>query len=258
MPSDNEITPEQDDEEDGTKTTPTLEVHTTAIDNVDLSMMFIRPPLRGVGLDGAVLRGDTIEVRRLKRLLRERDLNDEGNDVAILKLRLTHADLLNEISHFQKVKGNSRNITKALNNSLSKNTQMMRKLAKMHNAEMWRNLGNEKVKRFVETFTLVHHQQPLMEKLDPKQKFVLKDPKQREEEIQKKAKKLVDYATHLRKISQVRYRACALCEHRFDIRNLTKTVTLKSVWNKRKQFVSSDMEDELHFLPVFPSKYHPL
>ena len=80
-PSDNE-TPEQDDEEDGTKTTQTLEVHTTAIDNVDLSMMFIRPPLRGIGLDGAVLRGDTIEVRRLKRLLRERDLNDEGNDVA--------------------------------------------------------------------------------------------------------------------------------------------------------------------------------
>jgi hypothetical protein len=222
----------EDDDDDGDNLKDKI-----LIKDIDMSMMFVRPPLRGIGLDGGALRGDSIQVRRLKRFLRERGLNDAGSDTQVLKLRLTHADLLDEIQYFQKLRGNSRNITKALNNSLSKNTQMMRRLAKMNNAEMWRNLGNDKIKRFVETFTLVHSDPPDgPSKFLNKRKFILRDSKDVEEENQLKASRVAEYARHQHKISQVRYRACALCEHRFDIRNLTKAVTLKSVWNKRQQF----------------------
>ena len=206
------------------------------IKDIDLSMMFVRPPLHGVGPDGAALRGDSIEVRRLKRFLRERSLNSEGNDIKILKLRLTHADLLNEIDSFRRLRGSDRSITTTLNNSLTRNTQIMRNLAKMNGAKMWRNLGNEKVKRFVETFTLAGHADPPSKK---RNRFGFKGKKDKEEleaEMEQKAKEAAAYVRHQHMISQTRYRACALCEHRFDIRNLTKTVTLKSVWNHRKTF----------------------
>ena len=204
-----------------------------AIDDIDLSMMFVRPPLRGVGPDGAALRGDSIEVKRVKRLLHERGLNNAGNDILQLKLRMTHADLLDEIDSFQKHRGGNRHIN-LKNSNLSKNTQMMRKMAKMHRAEMWRNLGNDKVKRFVETFTLVHADPPTKKR----SRFGVNaiSDKELADEMQQKVKQTADYVRHQHMIQQTRYRACALCEHRYDIRNLQKTVTLKSVWNQRKKF----------------------
>lgn len=203
--------------------------------DVDLSMMFVRPIPRGIGPDGAALRGHSIEVRRLKRLLLERGLDDQGEDIKMLRLRLTHADLLEEIDTFQKFKGTAGNVTRALNKKLNKKTELMRRLAKMHNSDMWRNLGNDKVQRYVETFTLVH-QEPAQKELRSVGKIKLRNEEDRRAEQEKKAKQVADYTRHQHMINAARYRHCALCEHRFDIRNLTKTVTLKSVWNKRKMF----------------------
>ena len=94
-------------------------------------------------------------MRKLKRHLTERGLSCEGTD-AQLKLRLAQFHLLREIENFSKAsRGRARSISDDV--GVSKRTSLMRRLAQMGNAEMWRNLGNQHVKRYVETFTLVHH-----------------------------------------------------------------------------------------------------
>ncbi len=131
----------------------------------------LRPEVKGVDPDdGRVIRGDTLAVKRLRRTLEQHGISSDGNPTQ-LKLRLAHARLMADIETYQTQGGargiggggravrdhNNSNATAAGASSRHKKTRLMRKLAEMGNAEMWRNLGNDKVKRFVETFTLIHH-----------------------------------------------------------------------------------------------------
>ena len=127
------------------------------VDEMPLSFI-MRPKVRGLDDDARLIRGDTLTTRKLKRNLAECGLSIEGTDTQ-LKLRLAQFYLRQEIESYRTSgHGIGRRLrTTSEDAGVNKKTSLMRRLAQMGNAEMWRNLGNDDVKRYVETFTLIHH-----------------------------------------------------------------------------------------------------
>lgn len=127
------------------------------VDEMPLSFI-MRPKVRGLDDDARLIKGDNLTTRKLKRNLAECGLSVEGTDTQ-LKLRLAQFYLRQEIESYRTSgHGIGRRLrTTSEDAGVNKKTSLMRRLAQMGNAEMWRNLGNDNVKRYVETFTLIHH-----------------------------------------------------------------------------------------------------
>lgn len=138
----------------------------TIVDELPVSFI-LRPKVRGLDEDARKIKGDPIAIRNLKRSLIQYGLSSEGSDNQ-LKLRLAQYHLRRELENYRlhNPGRRKRSDSTSSNSAVGKRTSLMRRLAQMGNAQMWRNLGNENVKRYVETFTLIHHADDENEKVD--------------------------------------------------------------------------------------------